>query len=229
MPASLFKVVKDQRDLLLFRDFKPALPGSASAYLAWGMFTTWLAGIGRYWDHPYAETWQYLGLGSLGYVFVMAALIWAITLPLRPANWSYQNVLVFVMLTSLPAILYAIPVERFTTLQTAQALNMLFLGVVATWRVALLLRFLMRSAKLPFSTAFVAAFLPLVLIVTALVALNLEKAVFEIMGGLGKQTSNDEAYGVLIAITAASLLASPILLVAYAIKVTKAETAAPPP
>ena len=99
------KILEDQRDLLLFRPFRPDIRGHRDAYLAWGLLTTWLAGVGRYWDHPNAALWQYLGLGSVAYVFILALVLWLIVAPLKASNWSYSGVLIFVMLTSLPALL----------------------------------------------------------------------------------------------------------------------------
>lgn len=224
------KVLRDQRDLLLFRRFKPDLPDQAPLYLAWGLFTTWLVGIGRYWDHPSAALWQYLGLGSVAYVFVLAAILWVLILPLRPAHWSYRNVLIFVTLTALPALLYAIPVEKFTARDTAASLNALFLAIVAAWRVGLLYRYLTTSAALDRITAVIACLLPLALIVTVLSILNLERAVFEIMGGLRQPTQYDVSYGVVVLLTVLSMLASPFLLALYAWRYAKrrdaAETAA---
>jgi hypothetical protein len=49
----------------------------------------------------------------------------------------YERVLTFVTLTAPPALLYAIPVERFMALQDAQITNFWFLAIVALWRVAL--------------------------------------------------------------------------------------------
>ncbi len=226
MTFSLRKILSDQRDLLFFRPFKPDMANHGLDYLAWGLFTTWLVGVGRYWDHPDAQLWQYLGLGSVAYVFVLAGFLWLIALPLKPRNWSYRNVLLFVMLTSLPALLYAIPVERFMSLANAQAVNVWFLATVAIWRVGLLLKFLHKAAGFGQGAVVVVGFLPLVLIVAALTALNLERAVFDIMGGLGTSTPNDSAYAVLIVITVLSVWASPFLLIAYGVMVYKKQTAA---
>jgi len=217
----LAKILKDQFDLLIFRPFKPDLSDHWTAYLAWGLFVTWIVGVGRYWDHPSAQIWQYLGLGSIAYVFILALFIWAIAAPLQPKHWSYRNVLIFVTLTSLPALLYAIPVERFMSLANAQTANVWFLAVVAAWRVALLFRFFRTVAGLSVAATCVVGLLPLVLIVTALVVLNLENAVFEIMGGLREQTPNDAAYAVLILITGASVVASPFLLIWYLVLVVR--------
>jgi hypothetical protein len=138
MTASLRVIARDQLDFLALRPIKPDLKNDYARYLAWGLSATWLAGMGRYWDNPKAALWQKAGLGSLAYVFVMAALIWLIAAPLRPRGWSYRTVLLFVTLTSPPAILYAIPVEMFMSFSAAAAANAVFLLVVATWRVVLL-------------------------------------------------------------------------------------------
>jgi len=208
--------------LLLFRPFKPALKDHWAGYLAWGLFVTWLAGMGRYWDHPNANWWQYAGLGSVAYVFVLSAFLWLIVAPLRPRNWSFIGVLIFVTLTSLSAVLYAIPVEKFMTLESAQAANVIFLAIVASWRVALLIVFLKRAAGLSGTAVVVASLLPLTVIVTALAALNLEKAVFEIMGGNMQQTQNDAAYFILLVITVLSVILSPIMLIIYCVLVYRA-------
>ncbi len=185
--------------------------------MAFGLGFTWLCGVGRYWDNPRADLWQYLGLGSVGYVFVMALILWLVILPLKPAKWSYKNVLLFVSLTSPPAILYAIPVERFMSLQAAQLANVWFLLAVALWRVALLLRYLMTVARLSGWCVLVATLLPLTLIVTVLTVLNLEHVVFKVMAGLesSEKSVNDGAYTVLVIITTFSVMTSPILLSLY--------------
>jgi len=102
-----------------------------------GIAFAWIAGMGRNWDHPSAHIWQYAGLGSVAYIFVLAAIIWLIVLPIRPEKWSYLSVLTFVGLTSPLDWLYAIPVERMTTMDFAISANMWFLAIVAFWRVAL--------------------------------------------------------------------------------------------
>jgi hypothetical protein len=185
--------------------------------LAFGIGFTWLCGIGRYWDNPRAELWQYLGLGSVGYIFILALILWLVILPLKPANWRYKNVLLFVSLTSPPAILYAIPVERFMSLQAAQLANVWFLAVVAISRVALLFHYLKNVARLSGVCVLVATLLPLTLIVAVLTGLNLEHVVFKIMAGLEahEKSANDSAYMILVLITYFSVLASPVLLSLY--------------
>lgn len=88
-------------------------------HLYFGLLATWLAGIGRYWDHPNAHILQYAGLGSLCYVVVLSLFLFGLVATLKPDNWHYKRVLTFVTLTSPPALLYAIPVERFMTLEAS--------------------------------------------------------------------------------------------------------------
>jgi hypothetical protein len=143
-------------------------------------------------------------------------LLWLVIRPLRPQGCSYRHVLTFVSLTSPPAILYAIPVERFTGLATARTLNVWFLAVVAAWRVALLFFYLSRHARLGAFPIAVAALLPITFIVVTLTVLNLERAVFDVMGGLRDGgTANDSAYGILFALTVFSMILFVPLVVCY--------------
>ncbi|NNC97557.1 MAG: hypothetical protein HKN88_05740 [Gammaproteobacteria bacterium] len=218
------QIIQDQFALLTFKEFKPKLSEFGSYYLLFGLFTAWLAGVGRYWDNPKAELWQHLGLGSVAYCFFLSALLYFLLLPLRPKNWTYRTVLIFVSMTSLPAVLYAIPVERFLDIKSAQLANVWFLAVVAIWRVILLLLFLLRSAKLGKVELFIAAFLPIVMIVTVLSALNLEHVVFNIMAGFSPEdvSGNDLAYQILVSITFLSIFLLPFLFIGYIWFVIKA-------
>jgi hypothetical protein len=224
---SLATVVFDAARVLTFRQPSPAIAQHWYVYLAFGLLFTWLAGIGRYWDNPRAHLWQHLGLGSVAYVFCLAAILWVLLLPLKPRRWSYRNVLVFVTLTAPPALLYAIPVERFMDLSAAQSVNAWFLAVVATWRVALLVWFLNRLAGLSGLTIVVATLLPLTLIVVALAALNLEHVVFELMAGLRpeQRSPNDVSYGIVALLALFSIFAAPVLVLAYAWLVYRARRA----
>ncbi len=160
---------------------------------------------------------QYLGLGSVIYIFVLSLIIWLVLLPLKPLQWNYKNVLLFISLTSPPAILYAIPVERYMSLESAQLANVWFLAIVAIWRVLLFFKYLTNSAKLSGLCVLVATLLPLTLIVTLLTVLNLEHVVFKLMAGLeeSEKSANDSAYLVLLLITYFSVMASPVLLSLY--------------
>jgi hypothetical protein len=217
MFAGLGTLLADEFRFLTFRAPGPGVRERRAAYLAFGLAFAWLAGIGRYWDNPRAGWWQHAGLGSVAYVFVLSGILWGILAPLRPERGSYGSVLLFVAMTSPPAVLYAIPVERFLDAGAAGAANAWFLATVAAWRVALWAVFLRRVARLGRGAATVATLLPLALIVVALAILNLEHVVFSIMGGMGpgSQGANDGAYAVVVLLSLLSFLGSVPLLVAY--------------
>ncbi len=190
-------------------------------HLLVGLACTWVVGIGRWWDDPKAGLVQHLGLGSVLYVFVLAALLWILVLPLCPERWSYRMVVTFVSLTSPPALLYAIPVERFFPIDVAGQINLWFLAVVAAWRVALLVRFLVSVPGVGKVKGVVVSFLPLAAIVASLTALNLHRVVFSIMGGIAEsdRTAHDAAYSVLVSLTLLAVMALPVLLAAYLIAI----------
>lgn len=190
-------------------------------HLGLGLAITWLAGVGRYWDDPRAHVLQHAGLGSVIYVFVLSAFLWLLILPLRPRNWSYTRLLTYVTLTAAPALLYAIPVEMYFDLYISRGINCWFLFVVATWRVALLVVYLKRAGGLAGGKVFVATALPIMGIVASLVALNLEHAVFDLMGGL-RGTSHDAAYGLLIVTTFLSVWGVIPMLIAYVVLIKRA-------
>lgn len=223
----LLQIIADQFRFLFFRQPGKQIATHWQAYLVFGLLCTWLAGIGRYWDNPRASLFQHLGLGSVVYVMFLSALLWLMFYPLKPKHWLFRNVLVFVSLCSLPALLYAIPVERFMNLDTAQTVNAWFLAIVASWRVALLVVFLKRVAELHGTTVLVATLLPIALIIVTLSALNLEHVVFNIMAGNDADTSsaNDLSYGIVFLLSIFSTLALPVLAIAYAVLVYKARRA----
>ena len=226
----LKQIVADELRLLTFRVPGHAVATDWKAYLAFGLFFTWLAGVGRYWDNPRAELWQLAGLGSIAYVFVLAAILWLLLAPLRPKNWSYRNVLTFVTLTAPPAVLYAIPVERFMSSAHAAQANAWFLAIVATWRVGLLGVFLRRVARLPWLQLIVATLLPLAIIVVSLAILNLEHVLFDLMAGIRNEdkTANDMAYSIVFGLAYLSFISAPILGIAYVVCVLRAWKSAHP-
>ena len=184
-------------------------------WLVPGLVATWLAGMGRYWDHPSASLLQMFGVGSLVYVLLLGALLWGVIAPLGPNRWGYLQAVTLVGLTAPPAFVYALPVERWMTLDNATTANAWFLLAVATWRVALLLFAYRRYAELTWPRTIVGALLPLCALVTTLFALNLEKAVFMVMGGFRQRTPNDAAYAVLFLLSYLSLIAIIPLLATY--------------
>lgn len=146
-PARAIPVWRTVLRVLSFRFAREEMLAVDHRHLAVGLIATWLVGMGRYWDDPLANIFQHLGVGSVIYVFALTALLWLVMRPLCPDGLSYRRLLTFVTLTSLPAMLYAIPVERFFTLAIARSINVWFLAAVAAWRVALLVLYLARSTS----------------------------------------------------------------------------------
>ena len=126
-------LAKDTLNLLSFQNTREDYLGLNRRHLIVGLIGTWLVGMGRYWDDPGAHLLQHLGLGSVIYIFGLSFFIWLIIKPYFVEKWSYMTVLTFVSLTSFPAIFYAIPIEKFTSVGTAARINALFLAFVAAF------------------------------------------------------------------------------------------------
>ncbi len=152
-----------------------------------GLELAWIAGIGRYWDHPSAGFAQRSGVGSVIYVFALSALLWLMLRPMGAHRREYWNVVAMVGLTSPLAWLYALPVERWTEVESAIGLNLGFLAVVAAWRLLLLARYLSVGCGLPWWSALACTLLPLSAIVTALSLFSLERVVLDAMAGLRRE------------------------------------------
>lgn len=67
----IYEVLNTEIKFLCFRSVKPDLFRLGNLYLAFGILTAWIAGIGRYWDNARADWWQHLGLGSVIYIFIL--------------------------------------------------------------------------------------------------------------------------------------------------------------
>ena len=186
-----------------------------------GLAGTWIVGMGRYWDDDGASLLQHLGFGSVIYIFVLAGFIWLIVKPFNIEGWKYFTVLTFIGLTSFPAIFYAIPVELFFSMSTANTMNVWFLAVVAAWRLALLFYFLKHSTKLSIGNIFTVTLMPICLIISILTMLNLQRAVFDLMGGMRNPTAHDSAYFILMLLTGLSMILSIPLLIAYVVCINK--------
>ncbi|PKV52784.1 hypothetical protein ATE84_4911 [Aquimarina sp. MAR_2010_214] len=182
-----------------------------------GLVGTWLVGMGRYWDDSGANLMQHLGLGSVIYIFVLALFIWLILIPFKIENWSYFTVLTFIGLTSFPAIFYAIPVEKFLSIETSNTINVWFLAIVAAWRLALLFYFLKQFTKLSMINIITVTLMPICIIISLLTILNLHRVVFNIMGGMRNPTPHDSSYMVLMLLTGISLILSIPLLISYGV------------
>jgi hypothetical protein len=215
--TSWLNVLRTSIRLLTFRSTRDELLKFSWKHLAFGLFCTWLVGIGRYWDNPRVSVLQHLGVGSVIYIFALSLLLYLLVWPLKAKDWTYFRVLTFVSLVSPPAILYAIPVERSFDIDTANSINFMFLTIVAAWRVALLVFFFRRSGALGWFAVITVTLLPLTLIVVSLTVLNLERVVFDLMGGVNpsEKSGNDAAYDFLILLTLLSLIVFPVSFFCY--------------
>jgi hypothetical protein len=191
--------------------------GFSTKHFIVGLIGTWIVGMGRYWDDPKASLLQHLGLGSVIYIFVLALLIWVIIMPFRIENWKYFTVLTFIGLTSFPALFYAIPVEKFYSIQVANEINVWFLAIVALWRLALLFYFLKVFTQLHIGYIITITLLPIALIISSLFFLNLHQVAFQIMGGFSEPTAHDASYMVLMSLTGLSVVLFGPLLIAYGV------------
>lgn len=203
--------------LLTFRLTKAEMLGFNRLHFVIGLIGTWVVGMGRYWDDSGAKLLQHLGLGSIIYIFVLAALIWVVVFPYKIKEWTYFRVLTFISLTSFPAIFYAIPVERFFSMGTANQINVWFLAIVAAWRLGLLYYFLKVFTGLGPINILTVTLLPICAIISTLTVLNLHRVVFNIMGGMRNPTPHDASYTVLIFLTGISLVLIVPLFVSYGI------------
>jgi len=206
-------------------------------HFAFGLLITWLVGMGRYWDNPRVETVQRLGGGSFAYVFILALLLFAVGLPFRDKNWTYPRVLTMVVLSSPPAAIYALPVEKLFDFETARSFNTLFFGLVALWRMLIWGRFVFLMCPTSTPGRISVIFLPVTAILVVLAVLNLEQAVADLMSGLQPApngTTADRAYIWLIMLTALDVyLVFPVIsityIVAWIIHARKKRTAVHPP
>jgi hypothetical protein len=213
----MLQIIKDTFNLLTFRITRETILDFGWQHFIFGLICTWIVGIGRYWDNPRAEFFQKLGIGSIIYVFVLSFFLWLIILLLLAKNWTYFRVLTFILLVSPPAILYAIPVQFWFELGTANNINSVFLLVVAAWRVLLLLFFLRNFAELNWFSIISASVFAMTLLICVLASLNLERVVFDFMRGVTEPSPNDTAYEILNAISFLSILVFPFALISYLI------------
>ena len=121
-----------------------------------------------------------------------------------------------VMMTALPGIIYAIPVEMFLDPNTAGSVNMIFLAIVAGWRMALYFVFLKRVAKLPTYPQLIGWLLPPSIIVAVLGFYGMMYAIAAGMGGVREDADpNLATMEALAMIGLASWMALPLLIPSY--------------
>lgn len=203
--------------LLTFKITRNEMLRFNKSHFITGLIGTWIVGIGRYWDDPGASILQHAGIGSIIYIFILTCFIWLILLPFKVEKWDYFTVLTFISLTSFPAVFYAIPVERFFSIETANTMNVWFLAIVAAWRLGLLYYFLKCFTKLSKGNIITVTLMPICLIISVLTLLNLHRVVFNIMGGVRNPTPHDASYFVLIFLTGTSMILIIPLIISYGV------------
>lgn len=216
MESDRLPVLRTALRLLAFQISRDEVLRLDNRHLAFGLFCTWLVGIGRSWDSAEAGVAQHLGVGSVAYVFGLSLLLWVTSRPLARQSLTYKQVLTFVCLASPPGLIYAIPVERFLDVDTARNVNLAFLAVVASWRVALLVFYLSKVVRLRWLETTVATLLPLASIMAVLTVFRVLDAVATGMGGLREgQNLNDPTQRVIDTPGGISILAFLPLLILY--------------
>lgn len=212
----LFGALKTIFRVLTFRAKPEELLDNSIAVLVIGLVITWLVGIGRWWDDP-RELMPFVrfGVGSVLYVFALSALLWVVSWPLLQVKVGYHHVAAFVASTSLPAVVYALPIERWTDMSTASSYNVGALLFVSLYRVSLLGWFYVKILKLTVGDAVIITGLPITAISFALTMMGHGASIMDIMGGLRDQMSKSEMEMIIGTIGCLSFILGPAFLVAY--------------
>lgn len=186
-------------------------------HVAVGLLFTWLVGIARNWDYANADVAARLGLYSIAYVFLLSPLIWALTIPLQVEESKFVRVLAAVCMTAPYGLIYGIPVEMMFETDTAAAINLWFLGIVATFRVASLGHFLVLGICRSITSMIGVLSLPICIIAVLLTITGRSGKVIELMSGLrqDEQTAREIAGASVNAIGVLAVCLAPIALVIY--------------
>ena len=215
----MFNIPKALRTIfrtLTFRAKREELKENVAARLVTALVITWIVGIGRWWDDPRdLPFFVRMGVGSVLYVFGMAAILWATFAPLVSERLGAHHFVAFVASTSLPGLVYAVPIERWTDMDTAATYNVFALLFVSVYRVSLLIWFCLRINKLNWTESMVVTFLPISVIAFSLTALGHAASVMDIMGGLRDRMSKSDMEMIVGLIGCLSVVCGPVLLLIY--------------
>lgn len=202
--------------ILTFRAKREELAQNPLAVLAIAIVITWLVGIGRWWDDPRElPFFVRLGAGSVIYVFGLSLVLWIISWPLVAQKPNYLLVAAFVASTSLPGLVYAVPMEQWTDLNTASGYNVAALAFVSLYRVSLLFWFFARILQMSKGVAAVATLLPLAAITLTLSLLGHGARIMDIMGGFRDRMSKTDMEMWVAMLGCLSWVVGPILLIIY--------------
>lgn len=215
----MFNIPKALRTIfriLTFRATREELQENVAALLVTALVITWIVGIGRWWDDPRdLPIFVQMGVGSVLYVFGMAAILWVTFAPLVSERLGAHHFVAFVASTSLPGLVYAVPIERWTDMNSASTYNVIALLFVSVYRVSLLMWFCHRVNKLNGAESIVVTFLPISVIAFALTALGHGASIMDIMGGLRDRMSKSDMEMIVGTIGCLSMVVGPILILIY--------------
>lgn len=155
-------------------------------------------------------------LASLASSFLLWALLWNINFSKRlPWNCpSYAEFLRCFWMTAPLAWIYAIPVERFLDEGNAVEANFWMLGIVALWRVVVIIRVIQVLWSVP---TWIAAAIVLTYSDAVIIAANFFSPwpIFDIMSGNRLSAAESRLIGARLLIGAVSFIAAPILLIMF--------------
>ena len=202
--------------ILTFRAKREELAQNPLAVLAIAIVITWLVGIGRWWDDPRElPFFVRLGAGSVIYVFAMSLLLWILANPIAKAKLPYWAFAAFVASTSLPGLVYAVPMEQWTDLETTAAYNVWALVFVSAYRISLLFWFYIRVLKLKVDQALVVTGLPISAIAIVLTSLGHGASILDIMGGFRDRMSKTDMEMAVGLIGCVSWIIAPVCVFIY--------------
>lgn len=177
------QVFRDTGRFLTFRCTAEDYERFGSRHFFLGFLTTWAVGIARNWDYPQAEPFAKAGLPSLAYIFLLSLLLFAFAWRVSYEPQNYWKFLTVVSMTAAPGLIYGIPVEMFLSTTGAQNANLVFLGIVALWRVALMVHFLFVAAGNTILTTMAVLLTPLSIMIVCLISTGRAGYIMDIMGG----------------------------------------------
>lgn len=221
------------RSIIHFLGFQSAaiLQVAANRHATWvGLLFVLSAGFAREYDGEYllAEPWHVAVplVASVIGCLLLTSLVWLLAWrrQIREIRFAetFRCFLNLYWMTAPLAWVYAIPVERLLPPASATTCNLVFLGIVATWRVALMIR----CVGVLYGANVFAAMAPVLLFSTSVawVALRLVPSpVFMIMGGVRLSESEQIISATRLLLEAGCLLTTPVWLLCYLVLLASRE------
>jgi hypothetical protein len=132
---------------LTFRSKEEDLYGTRWSLLILAVLGTWIAGIGRWVTDPDASLIQRTGIGSVAYILLLSMALYVVLWFVSTKKTRFFDVLAMVGMTAPPALVYAIPVERWFVAEVSAGLHGAALAFVSIYRVSLLIFFVVRCQR----------------------------------------------------------------------------------